>query len=128
MTRAAGYSDRVRALFADPPGGGDLPEGPGERVRGEAGSPERGAWVVFEARVLDGRILQAAFRAWGCPHVIAACSVVAGRLGGQPVAAAGAVDVSVLAGELGVPPEKLGRLLVVHEAATALASLGAQGR
>lgn len=121
MTPAA-YSTRVRALFADPPRAGALADRPGERRRGEAGSPEQGAWVAFEARVEAGRIADAAFSAWGCPHVIAAAALVADRLPGGPVAEAGAFDVHALAAELDLPPAKLGRLLVVQDAATALAS------
>ncbi len=122
-----GYSPRVRVLFANPPCAGPLPDGPGELCRGEAGSPEQGAWVAFEARVAEGVVIQAAFRAWGCPHVIAASALVAGRLAGRPLAAAG-FEVQALAAELDLPPAKLGRLLVVQDAAASLASLGAAGR
>jgi NifU-like protein involved in Fe-S cluster formation len=118
----------VRTLFASPSCAGDLPDGPGEPRRGEAGSPEQGAWVVFEARVVGGRVAQTAFRAWGCPHVIAAGALVAERMVGQAVADAAAVDVQALAAELDLPPAKLGRLLVVQDAAAGLASLGAAGR
>lgn len=128
MTAAPPYSARVRALFADPPRAGALPEGPGERRVGEAGSPEQGAWVRFEVRVREGRIAAAAFRAFGCPQVIAASALVAERLCGQPLAGAGQFDVEALAAELDLPAAKLGRLLVVQDAATALASLGAPAR
>lgn len=123
-----GYSARVRALFADPPCAGALPEGPGERRRGQAGSPEQGAWVAFEARVTQGIVIRAAFRAWGCPHVIAASALIAERLAGRPLAEAAVFDLQALAAELELPPAKLGRLLVVQDAAAALASLGAAGR
>jgi NifU-like protein involved in Fe-S cluster formation len=125
---AGAYSPRVRALFAGPPCAGPPPGGPGERRRGEAGSPERGAWVVFEARVAEGVVTQAVFRAWGCPHVIAASALVAQRLAGRPVAEAAGFDAHALAAELDLPPAKLGRLLVVQDAAASLASLGAAGR
>lgn len=121
----AGYSARVRALFASPPRAGELAEGPGERRRGESGAPEQGAWVVFEARIEGGLVADAAFRAWGCPHVIAAAALVAERLTGRPIGEAGAFDVHALAAELDLPPDKLGRLLVVQDAATTLASQAA---
>ena len=125
---AGAYSPRVKALFAAPPCAGPLPDGPGERHRGEAGSPEQGAWVAFEARVAEGMVIQAVFRAWGCPHVIAASALVAERLAGRPLAEAAGFDVQALAAELDLPPAKLGRLLVVQDAATTLASLSAAGR
>jgi NifU-like protein involved in Fe-S cluster formation len=128
MTAAPTYAPLVRALFADPPCAGALPAGPGERRRGEAGGPEQGAWVAFEARVWEGRIAGAVFRAWGCPQVIAAAALVAQRLAGRPLSGAGDFDVHALAAELDLPAAKLGRLLVVQDAAAALASLVAPDR
>lgn len=122
MTRIPAYSPRVRALFADPPRAGRLPDGPGERLAATAGGPAAGAWIELEARVADGRVTAAAFRAWGCPHVIAAAAWLAGRLEGRPLDAAGEFDPQALAAELELPPEKLGRLLVLQDAARALAS------
>lgn len=119
---AAAYSARVLELFADPPHAGDLADGPGERLRGEAGSPEQGAWVVFEARLAGGRVVAAAFRAFGCPHVIAAAALVAGRMTGSPPEQAADFDAHALAAELELPASKLGRLLVVQDAAAALAT------
>jgi outer membrane protein assembly factor BamB len=50
MTTAP-YSERVLELFRALPGSGALSAGAGRLAVGEAGSPERGAWVRFEARV-----------------------------------------------------------------------------
>lgn len=111
------YSERVLALFRELPGAGRIGAGPGKVVAGEAGSPERGAWVRFEARVAGGRITDCRFTAWGCPHTLAASalareSLLAGRQGGG--------EAVRLAAELDVPPEKMGRLLVVEDAVKAL--------
>jgi NifU-like protein involved in Fe-S cluster formation len=120
MLRA--YPARVRELFQAPPAAGPLPPGSGERRVGEAGDAAAGAWIRFEARVADGRIATARFRAWGCPYAIAAAALVAGRLEGVAPAAAGEFDVQALAAELDLPPERLGRLLVVADAARGLAA------
>lgn len=114
------YSARVRELFGALPGAGGLAPGAGETVRGEAAAIERGAWVSFEARVERGRIADCAFRAWGCPHTLAAAATLAAEMRGAPVAAATAAAVRELAHEIGAPAEKIGRLLVVVDAQAAL--------
>jgi iron-sulfur cluster assembly protein len=83
------YSERVLELFRALPGAGAPGSGPGRLAVGEAGSPERGAWVRFEARVDSGRIVDCGFRAWGCPHTLAAAAVartwmLASQEGGSP--------------------------------------------
>jgi NifU-like protein involved in Fe-S cluster formation len=110
------YSDAVRALFRDLPGAGDLAAGGGVAVSGEAAALDRGAWVRLAARIEEGRFAQCRFRAFGCPHTLAAASWVAGRLSGAPLAAAASLDARAIAQELDVPAEKMGRLLVVEDA------------
>lgn len=110
------YSPLVRELFERLPHSGDLAPGPGCVVHGEAVALDRGAWVRFEARIAEGRIADCTFRAWGCPHTLAAAALVATRMHGQGVDSQAAFDARRLAAELDVPPEKLGRLLVVEDA------------
>ncbi len=110
------YSARVRALFAELPNAGPLPAPAGPVAAGEAIALDRGAWVRFEARCEDGRIAECRFRAWGCPHTLAASALAASRLSGASLAVARAIDATGLARELDAPAEKLGRLLVVEDA------------
>lgn len=112
----AKYSPLVRELFERLPHAGDLVSGPGAVVHGEAMALDRGAWVRYEARIADGRVVDCAFRAWGCPHTLAAAALVAGRICGQGIDALAACDARRLASELDAPWEKLGRLLVVEDA------------
>lgn len=112
----AAYSPLVRELFERLPHAGDLAPGPGEIVHGEAIALDRGAWVRYEARIEDGRVADCVFRAWGCPHTLAAAALVASRMHGRGIGAETAFDARRLAAELDVPPEKLGRLLVVEDA------------
>lgn len=116
MTGPGSYSLAVRQLFAEAPRSGDLPPGPGTLCVGEARALDRGAWVRLEARVRDGIVTDARFRAWGCPHLIAACAVATDRLVGKPAAEAGRIDPLELSRELDLPAEKLGRLLVLEDA------------
>ena len=117
---ASRYSPRVLELFAELPGAGSLPAGSGEIVAGEAVALDRGAWVRFEARLENGRIADCCFRAWGCPHTLAAAALVAAELRARPRPGPHTIDASRLARELGAPAEKMGRFLVVEDALQAL--------
>jgi hypothetical protein len=120
------YSDAVRELFRQLPCAGDLPPGAGSVVSAEALAIERGAWVRFEARVEDGRISACRFRAFGCPHTLAAAALVARALSAPAPADRGGIDAAWLARELDAPAEKMGRLLVVEDALRALLARAAR--
>jgi len=114
MSGAGAYSPRVRALFDALPRSGALPPG-GLTIAGESVAVDRGAWVRFEARLEGGRIVDCRFRAWGCPHTLAAAALAAGELAEGRVPAA-----RWLSRELGAPAGKMGRLLVVEDAMQSL--------
>ncbi len=83
---------------------------------GEAGSERAGARVRFFACAESGRLAQVGFRASACPHIIAACSLVAERLEGRPVS--DMLDPAATAGldELEIPVEKTGKILILQDA------------
>lgn len=110
------YSANVLELFRSLPGAGPLPSGPGAIVHGEAQALERGAWVRFEARIGGGRVSACAFRAWGCPHVLAASAWACAEMRGAAVDGAPAWGIRRLLEALDAPAEKMGRLLVVEDA------------
>ena len=110
------YLEAVLARFDAPPHAGPLAPGPGAVVQGRAGSVAEGIDVAFELRVAEGHIAAASFRALGCPHTIAACSLTADRLVGQDIRALRDFAPSGLALELDLPPEKRGRLLRIEDA------------
>ena len=114
------YSPRVLELFRKLPGAGTLPAGAGRVVAGEAVALDRGAWVRFEARLEGGRVADCRFRAFGCPHTLAAAALAASKLVNAAPADASPIDARLLARELDAPAEKLGRLLVVEDAINAL--------
>ena len=120
------YSARVLELFRALPCAGTLPAAPGRIAAAEAIALDRGAWVKFEARVDAGRIVACRFRAWGCPHTLAASALAAGWLEGRPDGEATHCEAARLARELDAPAEKMGRLLVVEDAARALLAEAAQ--
>jgi len=114
------YSPRVHDLFARLPGADPLPAGSGTQVTGEAIALDRGVWIRFDARIEGGRIVECVFRAWGCPHTLAAAAWVAQELRTRAVLDCVSLDASRLARELDAPAEKMGRLLVVEDALMAL--------
>jgi len=129
MTVPPPYSLRVLQLFREAPGAGPVPPGPGALHAAEAGRLMEDAWVRLEVRAEGGRVLAAGFRAWGCPHLIAAAALAAGRLPGMGPAEMTGLDAQLLAAELDVPAAKLGRLLKVEDCISALAArIAAAGR
>jgi nitrogen fixation protein NifU and related proteins len=93
----------------------DLPAGPGV-VCVVAGDAEQGAQVRFEFRIDGGRVREACFRAFGCPHFVASASWLTDRLRGAARADLETWDWREAAEALEVPPAKFGRLLTLQDA------------
>jgi NifU-like protein involved in Fe-S cluster formation len=119
------YSNEVRHRFEHAPRHGRLFAKPEELLAGSAGQTEQGVRVEFEARIRQGRIVECRFRAYGCPHVIAAASWVAEQAEGRRVGDTDWLKPRDLAALLEAPAHKLGSLLVVEDALRAC--LGATG-
>ena len=107
------YSASVIDYFSRLPGGGDLPE---PSVRGEAGNIESGTWVVFQARLEGQKIAEMGFRAYGCPDTIAAAAYTAEQLSGSPVQRVADWRPEQVAGDLEIPRQKIGKLLIMEDA------------
>ena len=114
------YSAEVRRRFRELTGAGRV-AGTGPVASGGAGDVEQGARVEFDFEVDGRRVVDGAFRAHGCPHVIAAASWVVERLAGAGRAELEAWDWRGVAEALEVPPAKYGRLLVIQDAVRAAA-------
>lgn len=110
------YPPVVERHFRQPSNVGPLAMRGLRICRGEAGGAASGAWVVFEAEVVGGMLGRVAFRALGCPYLIAACSRATERLTGVSAESLSRFDHAVLAEELRLPAEKLGTLLVLEDA------------
>jgi hypothetical protein len=106
----------VRALFTRLDRAGALGT-PGQGIlSGEAGSVARGVQVRFFWQVEGDRIEAASYQAYGCPYTLAACEWVARELPGRARTAPWPGDPHAWAQLLKVPPERLGRLLVIEDA------------
>ncbi len=107
------YSTLVRDRFERPVNAGRLL---GDVIRGAAGEKSHGTRVEFDLRLRDGRVERARFRAYGCPHAIAAASWVAEQAEGRSLESDEWLDPLRLAEVLELPEYKLGVLLVVEDA------------
>jgi NifU-like protein involved in Fe-S cluster formation len=109
------YNSLVHSLFAQRERAGRLD--PGDNVvRGEAGSATQGVQVCFWLEIEDGRIRCARFEAYGCPHIVAAASYVAGWAEGKTTDDLLAWEWRGLADSLQAPIEKWGRFLILQDA------------
>lgn len=110
---ALDYSRFVLERFDRPPNAGRLL---GRVVRGSAGESAHGTRVEFDFRIRGGRVEDARFRAYGCPHTIAAASWVAESAAGRSLTETGWMNPLQLAEMMELPDHKLGVLLVVEDA------------
>ena len=108
------YSARVRQLFADPAHAGSLEPASMSAVT------DQGVRIELFAAVAEGTIEQLRFKAWGCPHVIAAAEALCAAYEGRRPDELGAFAAQELMQSLPVPVEKTGRILVLEDAARSL--------
>ena len=118
---AGTYNEQVRRLFAGPAHAGDLPPGAFRTAMAEEGESAAGCRVRLSAAEEAGRLVAVRFRAFGCPHLVAAAEAFCAEVEGQPVAALRKQRVQALMAQLAVPVGKTGRLLLLEDAAEALA-------
>jgi cysteine desulfurase len=109
---------RLRALAGDPSGGPVHAEGaaPAGFVQGRAGKAADGTHVAFELKIADGIVKSARFTAYGCPHTLAVVQWLCEVLEGARVGSGPPGTPAEWAARFAVPPEKLGRLLIVEDA------------
>jgi NifU-like protein involved in Fe-S cluster formation len=117
----APYSSLVVEHFAQPRNVGRFASAT-DVIAASAGDPEQGVRFDLSARVRDERIVALRFEVYGCPHCIAAGSLLSERLQGATQDELGRWSWRETAEELEFPPEKRGRLLVLEDAVRALAA------
>lgn len=115
------YSARVREYFMNPLHAGDLAGGVCTDIDAQ------GVRLRLAATTSDGQIRRLRFRAWGCPHLIAAAEACCAACEDKPVAVLESFSASELMQSLPVPAEKTGRILVLEDAARSLGQLLGHG-
>ena len=109
------YSERVRELFARPEHAGDL-ENPAARVHID----DQGVRIALAAQCDGETLSQLRFRAWGCPHLLAAAEAFCRTFEGRPTEALQAFSAAEIMQTLPVPREKFGRILLLEDAVRSL--------
>ncbi len=120
MNASTTYNEAVRGYFANPAHAGDLQGSFDQTLAADVAESESGAQVVLAAGIQAGKIAKMAYRAWGCPHLIAALELVCETLVNQPVESLEIFDSADITQNLAVPTEKSGRILLVEDALAAL--------
>jgi len=108
------YSPLVRKHFANTAHCGDLAGAVVVNI------DEQGIRLRLSATVNRGHIQSLRFRAWGCPHVIAACEWFCSHYEGEPGESLSGFQASDIMCNLSVPVEKTGRILVLEDAVRSL--------
>ncbi len=111
------YGSQVEERFLSPSRVGEFEEGTPGLVSGEAQDRTLNVWIRFQVQVLDGAIRAARFNVHGCPYTVAAADWAAEWLEGRPSAALAKLEMRERRRALGVPLEKLGKLLLIEDAA-----------
>jgi NifU-like protein involved in Fe-S cluster formation len=108
------YSDDVRRLFAAPAHAGVL-EG-GTTILENA----QGVRVELSADTRDGQLGALRFRAYGCPHLLAAAEVFCADFEGRAVGDLEVFSSAQIKETLDIPKHKTGRILVLEDAVRSL--------
>lgn len=103
------YSPAVRELFSAPAHVGDVDGGCCALV------DDQGVRLQLCARVANGEIETMRFRAWGCPHLIAAAEWLCGYCEGRSLSALEEFPRAPIMENLAIPTEKTGRILVLED-------------
>ena len=113
------YDSQVRQRFLSAHRAGPLNDGTSGLVSGEAEDRTLNVWVRFQLGIRDGAIQNARYNVYGCPDTVAAAEWTAERLEGRPVGALDELSMRNCIEVLGVPVEKLGKLLLLEDALAA---------
>ena len=116
------YSPLVRRYFTGAAHAGDLNDAETVDI------DEQGVQIRLAATSADGNIQALAFRAWGCPHVIAACEGFCTEFEGKPLESLLGFRAADIMQKLSVPVEKTGRILVLEDAVRSLGQRICDGR
>lgn len=108
------YSPLLREYFRNTPHAGELADGLLVELE------EQGVRVHLAGRRKNGQIGALRFKAWGCPHLIAACECVCADYEGRSAAELATFAANDIMRKLSIPAEKTGRILVLEDAAQSL--------
>ena len=115
-TVADPYNSLTRQNFANSVHAGDLRDEYTASAVALASESAGGAQVQLAAGVRDGRLQECRFRAYGCPHLIAAAEWACSNYEGRSVSELAEFRVDECMQALEVPTAKTGRILLLEDA------------
>lgn len=115
------YNELVRDGCNDPKHAGDLTCEYQITSASTAAESVTGDRLTVAVGIDDGLIVAARFRADACPHLIAATEVACEDLEQQAVEGLRAFDPHEIMRRLSVPPEKIGKILMLEDVLLTLA-------
>jgi nitrogen fixation NifU-like protein len=126
MTLNEPYNDEVRARFAKPIHAGDVEAGYDSVLGADTKQAADGARVRLSAGIDAGRVAALRFRAWGCPHLIAAADALCEEAGGMMLEELAGWEAGALAERLAVPRSKAGLMFLLEDALRSIVAQSAQ--
>jgi NifU-like protein involved in Fe-S cluster formation len=111
------YGSEVKKRFLSPNRAKGLKEDAAGVVSGESADRTLNVWIRFQIQAIDGVICAVRFNVYGCPYTVATVDWVAEWLEGRPTDALLALRMLKRREELGVPVDRLGKLLLIEDAA-----------
>ena len=111
------YPSQIERRFLSPNRKKDFKNNALGVVSGEASDRTLNVWVRLQIQVIDSVIQTVHFNVYGCPHTVAVVDWAAEWLEGQSAKALVALDMLKRRNELGVPVDRLGKLLLIEDAA-----------
>ncbi|MDE0754856.1 MAG: iron-sulfur cluster assembly scaffold protein [Woeseiaceae bacterium] len=115
------YNQLVRDCFSDPQHAGDLTNEYQITSAATVAESVAGDRLTVTVGIDDGLIVAARFRADACPHLIAAAELACTDLENQTIGGLRDFDSHKIMRRLSVPPEKIGKILVLEDVLTTLA-------
>ncbi len=105
MTESLRYSDAVMDHYLNPRNVGEIAESP---AVAQVGDPSTGDVLKISLRIVDGRVVQAMFKSFGCTAAIASGSMATTLVVGKTVEEAGRLtNVEVVRALGGLPDSKM---------------------
>ena len=113
------YEPEVKKRFLSPNRVKSFEEGIVGVVTGESSDRTLNVWVRFQVQAINGLIRAIRFNVYGCPYTVAAVDWAAEWLEGRETGALLGLGMIDRRKELGVPVDRLGKLLLIEDAAAA---------
>ena len=110
------YSEAVLDHYSNPRNVGSYKKGEDGVGVGLVGAPSCGDVLQLSIKVIDGVIIDARFKTYGCGSAIASSSLVTEWLKGRTLDQAGQINNSEIASALALPPVKIHCSILAEDA------------